>query len=84
MFFYISVWKKHDSKSSSLNINKEELTVGMPLGCRSVSLVIPDDFAVLAGDVKLEHVPTFCALYELKRNLRSKRERTSTLHQVKL
>lgn len=29
----------------------------------------PDNFAVLAGDVKLEHIPTLCALYELERNL---------------
>lgn len=32
-------------------------------------MVIPDNFAVLAGDVKLEHIPTLCALYELERNL---------------
>lgn len=34
------------------------------------TLVPPDDFAVLAGDVELEHVPTLGALYELKGNLR--------------
>lgn len=41
----------------------------MTLGCRSVSLVIPDDFTVLTGDMKLEHIPTLRVLYELKRNL---------------
>lgn len=64
--------------------NKEEVTVGMTLGCRSASLVIPDNFAVLTGDMKLEHIPTLGALYELKRNLRSDREGTSTLHPFKL
>lgn len=34
--------------------------------------VIPDDFAVLARDMKLEDIPTFCAFYELKRDLWTK------------
>lgn len=48
-------------------------------GCRSVSLVVPDDFAILTGDMKLEHVPTLGTLYELKRNLRSQTEASSAL-----
>lgn len=40
------------------------------------TLVTPDDFAVLAGDVKLEHISTLGALYELKRNLWIHREGT--------
>lgn len=39
-------------------------------------MVTPDDFAVLAGDVKLEHISTLGALYELKRNLWIHREGT--------
>lgn len=48
-----------------------------------VSLLIPDDFAVLTGDVKLEHVSTLSALYELKGNLWREREGRSTLHSAK-
>lgn len=51
----------------------------MTLGCRNVSLVVPDDFAILTGDMKLEHIPTLGALYELKRNLWSETEATSAL-----
>lgn len=47
----------------------------LTLVCRQPSLVVPDDFAVLAGDVKLEHVPTLCTLDELKRNLWTKRRK---------
>ncbi len=60
-------------KQAPYTFNKEEVTLGMTLGCRRASLVLPDDFAVLTGDVKLEHIPTLRALYELKRNLRSEK-----------
>ena len=54
------------------------------LGYRSGSLVVPDDFAVFTGDMKLKHIPTLGTLNELKRNLWRKREGTSTLHSVKV
>lgn len=41
-------------------------------------MVIPDDFTVLTGDMKLEHIPTLNMFYELKRNLGNKREGTLT------
>lgn len=35
--------------------------------------VVPDDLAVLAGDVKLEHVPALGALYQLQGDLGTSR-----------
>lgn len=33
-------------------------------------MVIPDDFTILTGDMKLEHLSTLHTLNELKRNLK--------------
>lgn len=56
----------------SFSINKEVVIVGRGVGFRMDSLVVPDDFTVLTGDMKLEHVPTLHVLDELKRNLQRK------------
>lgn len=41
-------------------------------------MVIPDDFTILTGDMKLEHLSTLHTLNELKRNL--KRGETRNRH----
>lgn len=37
---------------------------------QEASMVIPDDFTILTGDMKLEHLSTLHTLNELKRNLK--------------
>lgn len=68
VFLHINVILQH----VSYTFNTQQVTARMTLGCRNVSLVIPDNFTVFTGDMKLEHIPTLHVFYELKRNLQSK------------
>lgn len=53
---------------TSLKVQVEEEEGGMG-GC--LLMLLPDDLAVLAGDVQLEHVTTLGTLDELERNLQA-------------